>query len=500
MKQHQFTLEKIPLEPTNQRLTNIAGLGTVLELFSESLISQGFESCLPKRVNSRSIGSYGLALVQIASFIAGYDCLDDLEKLRIDPYFKALFKGKSVAPSTMGDFLRHFKDQHFSNLNSYLPKMNHKIWNHWKNTLGDKYSDEPIHLSIDSTSHVQQGVKMQGVAWNYKEEWCLDSLEIFDQMGLCHGFELRPGNTFSSYNAPHMIRSAFKDKKFAEEAYLSGDSAFCNQDNILTCLSLGVKFTCTAHQANTGWEDHIGEIHNWKKWEYSNEELEIAVIKKIVLPEVEVGSFHWRPAWSEGKLCFPVVVKRTPKGSTQRELFSDNQWYYYGVVTNMSLFKFTAQQVIEKHNKRANCENFIREEKYGLDLLHFPCLKLKANFAFGLLAQVAHNIIRWVAILDMPFKPHFAKKIRNKFINAPGKLVSHAKQLTLNFVLPETSFTLYTGHIVYTFPSDKEGYPWFGGSVIKWTKSSSLLRGISKAKKWLRYAGSLESLDPLGTS
>jgi len=40
-------------------------------------------------------------------------------------------------------------------------------------------------------------------------------------------------------------------------------------------------------------------------------------------------------------------------------------------------------------------------------------------------------------------------------------------------VLPDTSFTLYTGDIVYTFLL-KEEIPWVGKSVIKWMKSYNL--------------------------
>ena len=95
------------------------------------------------------------------------------------------------------------------------------------------------------------------------------------------------------------------------------------------------------------------------------------------------------------------------------------------------LSDWTLQEVIKHHNKRGNAENFIREEKYGYDLKHFPCLELKANHAYGLLAMVAHNILRWAAIHENPSRPRFAKGFRNKFIFIPGKVVSHARMLVL---------------------------------------------------------------------
>lgn len=140
-----------------------------------------------------------------------------------------------------------------------------------------------------------------------------------------------------------------------------------------------------------------------------------------------MGRFHWSPSWNPG-LKFPVVVKRTAQ--TQTDLFS-GPWKYYGVVTNLDLTTMTYQQAIEFHSKRGNAENFIREEKYGYDLKHFPCLKLKANHAFGQIAMIAHNLLRWSAIHDQPHRPKFAKKMRRQFINIPAKMVSHGRSLTL---------------------------------------------------------------------
>ena len=69
--------------------------------------------------------------------------------------------------------------------------------------------------------------------------------------------------------------------------------------------------------------------------------------------------------------------------------------------------------------------------KYGFDFLHFPCLKLKANHAYLLLGMIAHNLLRWIALIEKPHKPHFSKKLRRRFIYIPGKVVRHARQIFL---------------------------------------------------------------------
>jgi len=114
-----------------------------------------------------------------------------------------------------------------------------------------------------------------------------------------------------------------------------------------------------------------------------------------------VGSFLWQPSWADS-IRLLVIVKRTWSEDEQGSLFGEGHWDYNGVVAGMPMQKFTNQRVIEHHNKRGNTENFIREEKYGYALKHFPCLKLSANHAYGLLAMVAHNILRWCAIITKP--------------------------------------------------------------------------------------------------
>jgi len=60
---------------------------------------------------------------------------------------------------------------------------------------------------------------------------------------------------------------------------------------------------------------------------------------------------------------------------------------------------------------------------------------------------------------------YFDFKVTNGFTEAMN---SNAK--ALQSVRPETSFTLYTGDIVYTFPI-KEEFQWVGRSVVRWMRS-----------------------------
>ena len=284
-----------------------------------------------------------------------------------------VMRGETVAPRTMGDFLRDFEEQNLGDLNLFLSVQAKSYRAQLEKMLKKQHKPSLApHLSIDSTSHVQHGLKMEGLAYNYKDEWCLDSQVIFDELGFCWDMELRPGNTKSGVGASRQIRRAFSSYKFKDEKYLSADSAFCNQDTMTTCIGLGVNFTITANQATTGWENHIQEIAKWEPYTYTAAERELAIVQERSLPEIDLGRFYWQPSWNE-TLRLPVVVKRQKYGKEEQMVLGQGEYKYYGIVTNHPLLEWSLQEIVEHHNKRGNAENFIREEKYGYDLKHFPC-------------------------------------------------------------------------------------------------------------------------------
>ena len=299
----------------------------------------------------------------------------------------------------------------------------------------------------------------------------MDSQVVFNQMGLCHGFDLRAGNTKSGVGADWLLDSAVKDgksqvrRKFEGKTFARGDSAYCKQDVIKILVKKGVLFTLAANQATTGWKDEVAkEGLSWSSWTYTQLEKEKAAQRNQELPEIDLARFYWSPKWSQkegAKLVFPIIVKRTlnkkryeeiRRKDTQLSLIHDDGYLkedpydYYAVVTDFPLDlaneklqeptkgkikRYTLQEVMEFHHKRSNSENFIREEKYNYDLKHFPCLKLNANRGYGQLAMVAHNLLRWVSVMMKPEKPHYSKKLRKRFVFHAGKVVKHARQVYL---------------------------------------------------------------------
>jgi hypothetical protein len=414
--------KKLKYEFTDEKLTASAGLGPLIDWFMQSSQSEALRKIVPNLQSNASYDPMQFVMTLMSGFWYGYDCLEDLEKF--EKHSNVLIQLESLPkPRAIGDYLRIFDEKHHQALNEFLTRQA-------LTARKELAPNQPLVLDQDSTSHEQSGDKIEGVAWNYKGEWCLDSLDSCDELGFYYGFKLRPGNTFSSQQAEEEIERIFSHLKFGDKKHYRADSAFCNEQVVRACLKHGAKFTITAHD-NMKWEAKAQGITNWQPWKYTEEEVKKAHKKDYKLPEIEVGSMLYQPSWSEN-LRFYVVVKRTKiQTGEQSSLFQQDGWKYWGVLSNWDLFNHTRQEVIEFHSKRGNAENFLKEQKIAFDLKHFPCLKLDANRAYGYIALIAYNFLRTIARIDEPDKPHYAKKLRHQFICIPGKLLERSRQLIM---------------------------------------------------------------------
>lgn len=425
-----FEVPKIEYSVTRERLTGAAGLGNILDLFCESKQYPKLRECLPERRAQNAYDTLQYALSLLSGFWLGADCLEDVEKMgKQDDYLREKLGGRIPTARSLGSWLREFEPDHLSQMQEFISNQASSYRQH----LNIK---SPLVLDMDSTSHPQSGKKIEGVSWNYKEQWCLDSLSCFDNAGFCHGFELRPGNTFSSQGAEVMLERAVRQiRSVAEDStviYYRADSAFCNEGVIRSCLNLGIKFSITAH-GNMQWERYVrdhAEDADWQAWKHGAEEIEDSLKNKRKLPRVEVASFLYTPSWADN-IRFKLVVKRTEEIESEGLFEGMSRWKYYGVLSNITDYLEEPQAIIEHHNQRGDAENRIKAMKGDYDLRHLPCLKMNANKAYGLLAMVALNFHRALSLVENPHRPSFSKSLRQRMIKIPGRLVKHARALRI---------------------------------------------------------------------
>jgi hypothetical protein len=433
-----FKLGNVKLKVSKEKLVSNAGLGTIMQLFDDSPLSEKFAECLPERKSNNTHGSYRMALMMLTSLIHGDDCLDDIEKEFSDnDSFESFFRGKVPVAKTFGDYLRSFDDEHINKLNQFLTTMGYTIRDHLQATIPEEYQPQATpHFSVDSTVHEQHGTKIEGCDYNYNNLWCLNSEVVFDELGLAYAGVLQTGNAKPGVDGPKLLEQVLSPLKHTKiqhptvrVASVSGDSAYGFEEFIRAATSNHATFIIAARR-NIPWEQQIEKFidSDWVKWEPSTKELERYNQKNKIIPERYLARWHWSPSWAP-QLKYPIIIKKEWKSDP---FFPDSgSFHYHAVMTNEDLTQCSYQSIYERYSARANMENFIKEAKMNFDAYHLPCLSFKANHAFLLLLLVAFNLLRWIAVITKPDKPHYAKKLRRSFIFQAGKIQLRSRQIYL---------------------------------------------------------------------
>ena len=175
------------------------------------------------------------------------------------------------------------------------------------------------------------------------------------------------------------------------------------------------------------YEPLIKRVHNWRP------------AKTIIFRDgrnCEIGHTVYYPKGGRQTLRV-TLIRALRTGEQHYALFDDVRYDYHAFVTNIGHHEMENEELIHFYQDRGNCENFIREIKNGFDLKHFPCQKLIANKAYGLIGMFAHALMRYMGHMLSPGKPRFSKIVRFRMINLACQVVKHARGLILRFNHPQ---------------------------------------------------------------
>jgi len=405
----------IKLAESNKALSSMGGLHAVQKL-AEIAGLLAVEEFLPTNKIRTKASSFEKFKAMVLGFSAGAECLDDMPRLGCDPGFVEMNGGHINAANTYGDFLRAFDRVQLKRLNQELINLSLRLRaaSHAKKT--------DFILNIDSTTHVQSGEKMEGLAYDYKAQWGLDSIEAYDQFGYPYWMDVRKGGTFTANGSSEIIHEVFSRISKKLRRYLRADSGYCNADVFNSCRDKNVGFVIAMRE--NMYEPLIKRVKNWKK---SKKEIYFRDGR-----ECEVGHTVYYP--TGGRETLRVVFIRALRPNEQtRALFDDVRYDYHAFVSNIGHHEIENEDLIHFYQDRGNVENFIREAKNGFDLKHFPCQKLLANKAYGLIGMYAFALTRYMGYLLDPAKPRFSKIVRFRMINLACQVVRHARGVILRF-------------------------------------------------------------------
>jgi hypothetical protein len=387
---------------------------------------------MPGKTRYKRTKAYEKFHAMTMGFIAGAECLDDMDVLSKDPGFEAVC-GKVNASTTYGSFLRSFEVWQPRRMNELLAKTalatRRKLFPH----------DRDFIIDIDSTSHVQYGKKMEGCAYNYANKWCLDSIQAYDQYGFQYWVNVREGNTHTAKTAPDIIEKVFRQMPKHSRRYMRGDSGYCNFSVFRACADYNVNFVICMRQLM--YEPLISTVRNWR-WSRD--------IRMQDGRRCQIGSTVYMPSKLDRETLRVVFIRAHKKNAT---IYDPDPFEYRAWITNIGEGNWNHEKVVNFYKKRGNAENFIRELKNGFDMHHFPCQKLNANKVYALIAAFAHNLMR-IAAWQIDGKiPRFSKMLRFRMVYLAGQVVKKARSIIIRMNKHYRKEVLHWKQLI-TFQSD----------------------------------------------
>lgn len=348
-------------------------------------------------------------LTLVHALVAGGDCIDDSNLLRAGATGRVL--GHQVmAASTIGTWLRSLTFGHLRQLDRVAELALTRAW-----AAGAGPGQAPMFIDVDSTICEVHGHRKQGAAYGYTRQLGYHPLLATraDTGEVLHA-RMRKGSANTARGAQRFVRETIGRVRRAGASgklILRADSGFWSKSVIKACADHDVDFSITvrATKAVVAAIEAIPE-HAWADIDYTERgEAQVA--------ETKLGKHR-------------LIVRRTKVTDDPKVLALFPHWRHHAFVTNRH---GDVVALDADHRAHAVEELVIRDLKNGAGLNHCPSGVFAANGAWLVASTLAHNIIRWLALLglyDQRLKT--AKSMRRRLLHIPGRLTRTARQLTLH--------------------------------------------------------------------
>ena len=130
---------------------------------------------------------------------------------------------------------------------------------------------------------------------------------------------------------------------------------------------------------------------------------------------------------NNSKYAFRIIFLR--KERRQGDLF-EVAYTYGAIITNRDL---PLEEAVTWHRQRCNCENHIKELKYGFALDTLPSADFFVNALYFRIQTLGYNLVSAFKRLQLPTTWHAftLKTLRFRLLAIPALVVKHARTLWL---------------------------------------------------------------------
>src|ERR1700746_3733897 len=348
----------------------------------------------------------GLLRQSVFGRLAGYEDVNDAERLRHDPAMRWIVGGKAAQGGAPSRSQRGRFETQWLAAPQNLAALS-DLSGQWIDIVHGHRPPKGIVLDMDSSVSPTHGEQEMSV-WNgHYQCTCYHPLFVFNQFGDLERCVLRPGNVHSADGwegvlKPVIVRYQGKGLRI----YFRADAAFA-MPGVYECLEAErVKYAIRL-PANQVLQNRIaylpkrpgGRPPNEVRRYYANFTYKAASWTK---PRRVVAKVEWHP----GELIPRVGF----------------------IVTNMSR---PAERVVAFYNKRGTAEQWIKEGKGAIKWTRLSCRTFAANAVRLQLHALAYNLGNFLRTLATPepIKDWSLTSLKEKLIKIGAKVMSHGRYI-----------------------------------------------------------------------
>src|ERR687895_1596317 len=388
------------------QVTSDGGLIVVGELdqrlgFSE-LIAQHLTD--PRRGKNTQLPLADLLRQSVYSRLAGYEDVNDAERVSADPTFRLIGSEKIwERGAALTSRLHAFETELLAEAANLagLAAINREL-------IGKAEAIDAswrVVLDMDSTEIPVYG-KQEHSAYNgHFESTCYHPLLLFNREGDCLAAKLRPGNVHSAEGWEELLLPEIeRQRKQGKEVAFRADAAFAKPEIYEALEERGVTYAIRL-PANANLERDMAELLRRPPGRPSHR------------PVVWYKSFLYQAAsWKTARRVVAKVEHH------QGELFPRVGF----IVTNLGT---NSRAVVRFYNKRGTAEQWIKEGKQAVKMTRLSCHRFRSNEVRLWLSVIAYNLGNLWPRLVLPGRIDnwSLTSLQQRLVKTGGRVVKHAR-------------------------------------------------------------------------
>ena len=400
------------------RITSDGGLVLVRELDERlgfgDLIAQHLSDS--RRGKNTQLPLADLFRQSVYSRIAGYEDVNDAERLSQDPTFRLIGSEKTWdRGAALTSRLQTFETEMLAQEENFgsLARINREL-------IGKAEAlDSPqrVVLDMDSTEIPVYGQQENSAYNGHFESTCYHPLLLFNREGDCLAAKLRAGNVHSADDWEEVLLPEIaRQQKLGKEVVFRADAAFAKPEIYEALEARGVKYAIRVP---------------------ANENLERDISELLTRP---VGRPSHKPVvWYKGFLYQAASWKMARRVVVKIEFHSGELFPRVGfIVTNLET---DSRAVVRFYNKRGTAEQWIKEGKQAVKMTRLSCHRFRSNEVRLWLSLIAYNLENLWRRLVLPKKigNWSLTSLQQRLVKTGGRLIKHARYYWL--MLAESHLT-----------------------------------------------------------